>query len=651
MINLVRLPTPEEKRLESIRQMEEVMIAEEAQAMGGTVEEVKRRHEDNYKKNELTQSLVKAIKQKDDVAVAKLIHELKDDPKRLSNIFVNAANANNEYAFRTLLETGIPCDYSSHPGAQAFMAAISSETPIFLSLLLEKQCNYIPHSESDSLGKRIVQSRYPEKIFQISENLIDSKYRDEALLKAINKKMSQQVLTMLDLDANPNAVSKRRNMGALSLSLRNNMPKVAMHLIQKGAMIETEHLVGRFEVLSWAIMHGYLDIAQEVVKRYPDYIRRKSLGQSALKAAFFLKDTKQQTKALKFLHSSIEQSEFDEVFLNDIIRYRKSKIALAMLDLGVNPNAFSKSANASALFLSLQKSMPDVAMHLIQQGAGIGVEDLSNGQYDVLSTAIKKGYLDVAREMLRRNPNYIQREGLSQTVLTAALYALKDMELRREAVTLLLKHGVEPSKTKNGGIRWLIQTVELQDPILVRQLLNSGIDPNIRSKMRLALGVAKAINNRKAFGVAKPETSANKNEIIAILKQNGATDDLLAIVRKEKGIDLDVNCRVGRLVSIDTKAIVEKYAQHIQNNSATNSMGKNDLISCVVATANCANQGYGADDCMRSVQTCDATEAEQSLCCTNKLKQRYFEARCSQLDVSESKRWMMGAVSEQKLSY
>lgn len=503
MINLTRLPTPEEKREETMRQMGKIMLAEQAQAMGGTVEDVKRRQKDNEKKNELTRNLIKAIKQKDNVAVDKLIHELKEDYKRISNIFFDAGNANNEYAFRALLETGIPCNYSSHSGSQAFMSAISSENPAFLNLLLEKQCNYTPRSESDSLGKRIVQSRYPEKVFQLKENRLDVKYRDQALVQAIKKKKIQQVLNMLDLGANPNAASNRKNMSALFLSLRYKMPQVTLRLIQKGANIETEHLVDRFEVLSWAIYNGYMDIAQEVIKR---------------------------------------------------------------------------------------------------------------------------------------NPDHIQRKNLSLTTLTAALSTLNDSVLRREAVMLLLQQGVEPKKLQNGGINWLIKTVKLQDPILVKQLLDSGIDPNIRDKMQMALGIAKSINISKTRDVDKPKAIAKKEKIIAILEQYGATDDLLAIIRKERGIDLDVNCKIGRWVDIETKAMVERYAQRKQKNSKA----PNNLRQCSIVAENCVNQGYGADDCMHSVKTCTASDkmGQASLCCTDKLKKRYFEARCSKLDVSESRHWM-----------
>ena len=505
MINLIRLPTPEEKRLESTRQMEAIIIAEQAQAMGGTVEEVKFRNQENNRKNKLLQNLIKAINQQDDIAVSSLIHQLKNDNKILSNVFTYAVNSNNEHAFRTLLETGVSCDYPSLIGTQAFMVAISSETPAYLNMLLEKKCSYSAHSDSDSLGKRIVQSRYPEKIFQLPENLVENKYRDEGFLKAINKKRSQQVMAMLDLSANPNATN-HRHMSALYLSLLNNMPKVALRLVQKGAKIEAKHLVGRYEVLSWAIMKGYLDIADEIINRNPEYIRR-----------------------------------------ND----------------------------------------------------------------------------------------------LDRAVLSAAFYALKDKKLRQEALTLLLQNGVEPQKMQNGGIRWLIKAVELQDPILVKQLLDTGIDPNIRSKMRIVLGVAESIDNSKSFGVDKPDVDIDKNKIIAVLKQYGATNNFLAIVRDEKGVDLNLNCSLGREVKIETKTVAEKYLQRTQNNPETKLMNNNELVMCRIATANCTNQGFGMDSCMRSIQVCGISDTNQApICCPSSLKKRYFEARCSGLDVSESTHWM-----------
>ncbi len=159
--------------------------------------------------------------------------------------------------------------------------------------------------------------------------------------------------------------------------------------------------------------------------------------------------------------------------------------------------------------------------------------------------------------------------------------------------------------------------------------------------MRIALGVAKSIDNSKSFGVDKPDVNIDKDKIIAVLKQYGATNNFLAIVRDEKGLNLNLNCSLGRVVNIETKTVAEKYAQRTQNNPATKLMNNNESVMCRIATANCTNQGFGMDSCMRSIQVCVTSDTNQApICCPSPFKKRYFEARCSGLDVSEATHWM-----------
>lgn len=485
MVNIARLPTMEEL---ADKQITERILAEETQAMGGAVENVRQRDHD-------IRSLSKAILQKNNSEVTKLIHALKNNPKILNHAFSSATNANNEYAFRALLESGVSCDYPSPGGIQAFRGAIRSKNTAFFDMLLEKKCNYSANSTDDILGKIIVQSRHPERVFKLPDEMVDHLYRDQAFLKAIKNKMTQQVLSMLELNANPNTISRNNNKSALYFSLQNNMPKVALRLIQQGAMIKTDYLIHQYEVFSWAI---------------------------------------------------------------------------------------------------------------------------------------RRRYLDISREILKREPNYIQENNLGESALSSALRILDDINLRREAVTLIIQNGAEPSKSKNGGVRWLIEAINIQDPIIVKQLLNKGIDPNKPQNMRTALGIAKSIKN-KPMGLDKTGINSNKSQIINILKQSGATDDLLAIIRKKNG-RLSANCKLGRKVNIETKTNIDNLISDRK---------KNHLDICISGMMICTNQGVGADDCMRSIQKCNSSDTDTpSLCCTKELTSRYFEARCSGFHVSESIRWI-----------
>ncbi len=519
MINLVRLPTPEEKRQAFEQQMDAAMIAEEAQAMGGTVEEVKLRHQQAANTNKLIQELKKAIKQADNAVLEELISELKDDlPKRFPGMFFYAINSNNEYAFGVLLEAGLPCNRLSHVGGQAFKAAIVAETPAFLQLLFENSCDYSAHTEHDSLENSIVRSIHPERIVLIPKVPEDNSYQEQALLNAISKKLSQSALTMLDLGINPNAISKRRNKSALYLSLNADRKK--------------------------------------------------------------------------------------------------------------------------------NKDMLDVAMRLIQKGAKIGTKSIGG---NALLLAVKKGHLEVIREMLTHDPDYLQREKFGETAFSSAFLYIKEVELRRNVLSLFLKKGVNPSKFKNGGIDWLIKAVLFQDPTLVKLLLDAGIDPNIPSNMRLVLNIAKNINKLQDQTLEKitaiePVNSLEKDNIISILEQHGATDDLLAIIRKEKGIELSADCRFGQKIEFKPGSIAKEYTDSMQKKSAaqpTNSERKKiDAFLCAVAVDDCTNQGFGSDDCMQSVQACSTDETVQYFpCCTQRIQKRYYDARCSGFDVKESTRW------------
>jgi hypothetical protein len=519
MINLARLPTPEEKRQAFDQQMEDLMIAEEAQAMGGTVEEVKFRNQQVASTNRLIQELKNSIAQKDNAAVVKLISELKDDlPKRFPGMYRYAVNSNNEHAFRALLMAKLPCNRLSHVGGQAYKEAILADNPAFLQLLFEKNCDYSARTEHDNLENSIVKSSHPERIFLLPKTTVDNKYYEQALLKAINKKLSQSALTMLDLGVNPNTISKRRNKSALYLSLN---------------------------------------------------VDRK-------------KDT----------------------------------------------------------------NMLDVAMRLVQKGAKIGTN--ANGG-NALIVAVRKGHLGLIREMLAGDPDYLRRENLGETVFTSAFLYIKDVELRRGVISLFLENGVKPSKFKNGGIEWLMKAVRFQDAILVDQLLNAGIDPNIRSNMRLVLGVAKNIKIpqyeiMKNTVDADISSSPDKDKIIAMLEQRGATDDLLAIVRKEKGIESSADCRLGQRIEYKPGSIAKQYTENkhkkLTANLAKHKSKRIDALLCTVVLADCTNQGFGSDDCMHSIQTCGDSETNQdSLCCTNEIQKRYFKARCSGFDVKEAIRW------------
>lgn len=129
-----------------------------------------------------------------------------------------------------------------------------------------------------------------------------------------------------------------------------------------------------------------------------------------------------------------------------------------------------------------------------------------------------------------------------------------------------------------------------------------------------------------------------------MLEQRGATDDLLAIVRKEKGIEASADCQLGQRIEYKLGSIAKQYTENkhkkLAANLAKNERKKIDALLCAVVLTDCTNQGFGSDDGMRSIQTCgDSKMYQHSLCCTGEIQKRYFKARCSGFDVKEAIRW------------
>jgi hypothetical protein len=134
--------------------------------------------------------------------------------------------------------------------------------------------------------------------------------------------------------------------------------------------------------------------------------------------------------------------------------------------------------------------------------------------------------------------------------------------------------------------------------------------------------------------------------IISLLEQSGATDDLLAIVRADNGIESIAACKLGHEITLNSGDIAEKYRLRQNKQSeqqSTRKNKKNIQKRCSIALFDCTNQGFGADDCMRSIQTCNTSGTGlTNLCCTNEHQKQYFDARCSGLDVLESVKWSAG---------
>lgn len=352
---------------------------------------------------------------------------------------------------------------------------------------------------------------------------------------------------------------------------------------------------------------------------------------SKLQAAFARSDSPERILMYPLTDSNKDQYEF--AFIQSIAN-GKTKVALEFIDRGVNINTIksTKYGNLSALGLSVQKNLPEVAVRLIEKGADlIYKKDLKQARV-LLLTVLQKKQLSVVKAILKRDPEIITREKLANNFLSSALQ-LHDIDPEFSIISLAFQNGVTPSDLSSNGAELLSSAVRSSNYKLVAKLLELGIEPNTPHRMRTVLGLAK--QNKRPKG----------QEIVDLLLMNGATDDYLGVVRKERGIKDISGCKMGKEIKLtDIKSQFKNTPKRKLDRILRQKKGV-----CLASVAICVNDGNGSDDCVKSLKTCKTIIGSKSInklsddievCCSTEFKKNYKEARCSGLNVMESYKWI-----------
>jgi len=335
---------------------------------------------------------------------------------------------------------------------------------------------------------------------------------------------------------------------------------------------------------------------------------------------------------LLFPLTEINKDQYEFAFFNAIEKH-KTDTALEFIDRGVNPDMVKKSKYGllSALALSIKLNEPKIAVRLIEKGANfINKKGSMNQRYPLLE-ALRMKQVSVVKAILERDPKIIRREKLTDDffMLSRSLYkADPDFNV----IKMAFQNGLYPSDFKSNGIEILLKAIRTGNLILVEQLLKIGVDPNQPYKMKMALTEAKRYQN------------PNTNKITDLLILNDATDDYLAVVRKQRSIKNEPNCTIGEKVNLtDLKSQIMNFSKR-----KLDRMIKQKDGICLSAIALCANDGNGSDDCVKTIKTCKKPDIYMSsevstkvnICCSAEFKKGYEKARCSGLNVMETYKWI-----------
>lgn len=221
----------------------------------------------------------------------------------------------------------------------------------------------------------------------------------------------------------------------------------------------------------------------------------KTLGERIVRSPFPIKvfslsekyvDLKYRKKAFKY---AISRGHYKQV--------------VAMLKLGMTPN--TSVDGLSALHLSLFSKRTDISLLLIKRGANILAN--SKGKY-VLTAAFMKGEVDVAKEILKQDPNYIYREQIEQNIISMIFHLDKNPKTVRASLKLLVENNVSASSIIK-SYPWLRKAINLQDSFLAEQLLTLGSGIYDQTTINKAL---KYVERRNI-------NIYHKNKIIALLQK------------------------------------------------------------------------------------------------------------------------------------
>jgi len=335
------IPTPKEHEERYAQIVNEQLQKEDARVLGITVEELQQREANGKRLFKLFRGLNTAIYNKDKALLLSVLSKLSlsDFKSKEYLLLSNAIQADNLTALELLIDKGISCDSKDNSGKNAFHQAINTKESVYIKYLKEN-CNY---SENKSIAQRIMNSHYPEKLFDLNSTYETQKYKDELFILIIRQEGHKKAaLRLLDKGASPNA--KKDGRSALLYSVLARHTEVSKELIKLGADITAKDL-GGMSILSASLIKNQLKIARYILETLPDYFEDVEKESTVLSLVFHLaKDSpKYDYEALNLLiEFGLDKNRFikgkGHLWLRKAVRLKNIKLVKQLLAMGVDKN-------------------------------------------------------------------------------------------------------------------------------------------------------------------------------------------------------------------------------------------------------------------------------------------------------------------------
>uniref|UniRef100_A0A3Q2G6F2 Kinase D-interacting substrate 220b n=1 Tax=Cyprinodon variegatus TaxID=28743 RepID=A0A3Q2G6F2_CYPVA len=331
----------------------------------------------------------------------------------------------------------------------------------------------------------------------------------------------------------------------LMLAAEQGSLEIVQELIRRGANVNLDD-VDCWSALISAAKEGHLEVVRELLENSAYIEHRDMGGWTALMWAAY--KGRVEVTQLLLEHGANPNTTGQQYSVYPIIWAAgrgHGEIVRLLLQHGAKVNCSDKQYGTTSLIWASRKGHYDCVMHLLEKGADV---DQEGNSMTALIVAVKGGYTEVVKELLKRNPNVNMTDKDGNTALMIAA-----KEGYTEIVQDLLDAGTYVNiPDRQSGDTVLIGAVRGGHVEIVRALLHKYADIDIRGQD----GDTPLIKATKMRNIDIVELLLDKGAKVSAVDKKGDTPLHIAIRGRSRRLAelLLRNPKDGRLLYRPNKA-------------------------------------------------------------------------------------------------
>ena len=287
------------------------------------------------------------------------------------------------------------------------------------------------------------------------------------------------------------------------------------------------------------------------------------------------------------------------------------------IKIGASININQPSYKESPLYTVLSRGFDTLAVWMINSGAEVNLRKPHSKK--TLLLAFEKGYSSVYEAILTRNRTIAKQAYVGNSLLSQVMQ-IENSATRFKAIKYLQQQGIPLANDYTSHVLRLHKAIQDQDVELASLILAEGTRVGIVSRHRGREDVL----HHATDALEEPNKSIFQN----LLQSHGWTTRL---ARQKSLSEAMANCSIGKKIPDADEAIFSSKRDSDSQRKINQQDSKLSVHRCIASLNSCMENGYGADDCVKTVTTCSTSSqaGENNSCCTEAVKKDYELSRCA----------------------